>query len=52
MAIITVSRELGSLGNDAAAALAKRLGYNLVDKAALDKALAERGITEREARKV
>jgi len=51
MAIITVSRELGSLGNEAAETLAKRLGYNLVDKALLDKALHERGIAENKLEK-
>jgi len=44
MAIITLSRELGSLGNEAAETLAKRLGYTVVDKELLDKALADRGI--------
>lgn len=51
MAIITVSRELGSLGNEAAETLAKRLGYKLVDKELLDKALAGRGIAERKIEK-
>jgi cytidylate kinase len=45
MAIITVSRELGSLGTDVAQAVAKGLKYDYLDKEGFNKALGEHGFS-------
>jgi len=46
MAIITISRELGSLGTDIAQAVAKALRYDYLDKEGFNKALGEHGFSE------
>jgi cytidylate kinase len=46
MAIITVSRELGSLGTEIAQAVAKNLRYDYLDKEGFNKALSEHGFSE------
>jgi cytidylate kinase len=45
MAIITISRQLGSLGSEAAAELARELHYSLMDKDTLDRELQSYGIS-------
>ena len=44
MAIITVSRQLGSLGTDVAHRLAEKLHYRCLDKESFDRSLDEHGI--------
>jgi cytidylate kinase len=44
MAVITISRELGSKGSDIADLLCEHLGYCRVDKALLSQAAAEAGV--------
>ncbi len=46
MAIVTVSRQLGSLGTDIAHRLAEELGYDCLDKDTFDKFLNDYGITK------
>lgn len=46
MAIITISRQLGSQGTEVAQLLAKQLNYNILDRAALEPMMADEGITE------
>ncbi len=46
MAVITISREPGSLGEEAAARLAGRLGFSLIDKARLDQLSGEMDLDE------
>jgi cytidylate kinase len=46
MAIITLSRELGSLGTKIADTLSDRLGYSKLDKESLEALLEESGMTE------
>lgn len=48
MAIITVSRQVGSLGTEMAEAVAERLRYEYVDKEKIGKALAAYGLPEPE----
>ncbi len=45
MSIVTVSRELGSLGTEVAQAVAKDLKFEYLDKEAFNKALSEYGIS-------
>jgi len=44
MAIITVSRKVGSLGTEIAQAVASRLQYDYLDKEKIEKALMDRGL--------
>ncbi len=44
MAIITISRQIGSLGTEIAQALATRLHYDYLDKEKIAKALVDRGL--------
>jgi hypothetical protein len=46
MAVITISRELGSEGDRIAEMLAQRLGYHWVDKALLAQMAQEAGMDE------
>ncbi len=46
MAVITVSRQLGSRGTGLAHSLAEELGYDVVDKESLEHALVDMGIPE------
>jgi cytidylate kinase len=48
MAIITLSRELGSLGTKIADMLCSRLGYSKLDKDSLEVLLKELGMTEKQ----
>ncbi len=51
MAIITLSREMGSLGQDIARILEKELHLNYLDKESLELMLTDYGITEAEVEK-
>jgi len=51
MAVITVSRQVGSLGTELAQILAERLQYEYVDKEKIGKALATYGLPEPEVEK-
>jgi len=51
MAIITLSREMGSPGKDIARTLEKELDLNYLDKESLDLMLTDYGITEAEVEK-
>jgi len=51
MAIITLSREMGSLGKDIARTLKKELNINYLDKESLELMLTDYGITEAEVEK-
>ncbi|MFZ7127555.1 MAG: cytidylate kinase family protein [Desulfobacterales bacterium] len=51
MAVITVSRELGSLGDELARVVAARLGYDLVDKLKMSEALEMQGFHPSEVEK-
>ncbi len=44
MAIITISRQMGSFGDDIAKAVAETLQYELVDKTKISDAMAEQGL--------
>jgi cytidylate kinase len=44
MAILTVSRQMGSLGTEIARAVASRLQYHYLDKESIEKELLERGL--------
>ena len=46
MAVITISRELGSGGSDIAQQVAKRLGYEFVDKHTTDGIFRQYGLTK------
>jgi len=46
MAIITISRELATLGDETARELAKQLGYNLVDKNTLSERIKSYGVED------
>jgi len=46
MAIITISRELATLGDETAREIAKQLGYNLVDKNTLSERIKSYGIED------
>ena len=46
MAVITISREMGSLGTDVAAKAAELLGYHFVDKATIEKVLKQYGFVQ------
>jgi cytidylate kinase len=52
MAIITIARHIGSLGNETATNVAQRLGYTLVDQATLQKAAEEYGMLKSELEEV
>ncbi|MCC6497668.1 MAG: cytidylate kinase-like family protein [Propionibacteriaceae bacterium] len=45
MAVVTVSRQLGSHGGRIARALARELGYALVDKSVINKVIRQYGLT-------
>ncbi len=51
MAIITLSREMGSLGKDIALTMEKELNLNYLDKESLELMLTDYGITEAEVEK-
>jgi cytidylate kinase len=44
MAVVTVSRQAGSLGDEIAAAVAEKLSYNYVDKAKIGNAMENQGL--------
>ena len=46
MSIITVSRETGSLGDETARLLARKLGYTLLDRSAMEKAVDGEGFPD------
>ena len=46
MSVITISRQIGSLGTEIAQGMANRLGYEYVDKERIGKALADYGLPE------
>ena len=46
MAIITISRELGSMGSEIAQILEQKLKYRLIDKAILSADLFQQGISD------
>jgi cytidylate kinase len=46
MAVITISRQLGSLGNDVASAVAGRLGYRMVQREVINQAAQRAGAPE------
>jgi cytidylate kinase len=52
MAIITIARQLGSLGSETAADVAQRLDYTLVDQAKLQQAAADYGMLKSELEEV
>ena len=45
MAIITISRQIGSLGDEVAKTVADRLGYELIEKSQISKILSEHGFS-------
>jgi cytidylate kinase len=45
MAIITISKQIGSLGLEVAEAVADRLGYKLIDKSQISEALSKHGFS-------
>jgi cytidylate kinase len=45
MAIITISRQIGSLGDEVAKTVADRLGYKLIEKSQISKILSEHGFS-------
>lgn len=47
MAIITISRQLGSLGNEIAHGLAEEISYNLLNKEMISQMLLESGFSEK-----
>ena len=49
MAVITVSRQLGSHGGRIARALAGELGYDLVDKGVVNRVIRQYGLTRLDA---
>ena len=49
MAVITISRQLGSHGGRIAKALATELGYDLVDKAMVNRVIRQYGLTRLDA---
>jgi cytidylate kinase len=51
MAIITISRELATLGDETARELAKQLGYNLVDKNTLSERIKSYGVESSKLKK-
>jgi cytidylate kinase len=52
MAIITIARQMGSLGNDTAAHVARHLGYTLVDQVTLQRAAEDYGMLKSELEEV
>jgi cytidylate kinase len=52
MAIITIARQIGSLGNEIAADVAQRLNYTLVDQARLQEAAENYGMLKAELEEV
>jgi len=51
MAIITISRELATLGDETALALAKLLNYRLVDKHAIEERIKSSGVPDQKLQK-
>jgi cytidylate kinase len=51
MAIITISRELATLGDETARELTKQLGYNLVDKNTLSERIKSYGVEDSKLKK-
>lgn len=51
MAIITISRQIASLGDEVAAALAEMLGYSFINRKLLEEDLLRHGITEAKLKK-
>ena len=47
MAIITICRQLGSLGNEIAHELAEEINYNLLNKEMISQMLLESGFSEK-----
>ena len=45
MAIITISRQIGSLGDEIAKTVADRLGYELIEKSQIGQILLEHGFS-------
>ena len=52
MAIITIARQMGSLGSETAAQVAQRLDYTLVDQAKLQQAAENYGMLKSELEEV
>jgi cytidylate kinase len=52
MAIITIARQMGSLGNETATHVAQRLGYTLVDQVTLQQAAEDYGMLKSELEEV
>ena len=46
MAIITISRQIASYGDETALELAKSLGYEFIDKKELEKDLIDKGVSK------
>ncbi|RKX80085.1 MAG: hypothetical protein DRP87_00570 [Spirochaetes bacterium] len=51
MAIITISRETGSMGSEIARELSKELGLHFLDKSDMEKVLIQHGVTEMDIKK-
>ena len=45
MSVVTISRELGSLGTEIARAVAEKLNYEYIDKEKIAQALANLGLS-------
>jgi len=52
MAIITIARQMGSLGSETATNVAQRLDYTLVDQAKLQRAAEDYGMLKSELEEV
>ena len=52
MAIITISREVGSLGDEIAETVTEKLGYQLIEKSQISEALAEHGFMASDVEKL
>jgi cytidylate kinase len=48
MAVITISRQYGSGGDEVAALVSEKLGYPQFDKSQIEKAAAEAGLSQKE----
>jgi cytidylate kinase len=51
MAIITISRKIGSLGDEIAKAVADKLGYGYIEKSTISKVLSDQGFSAPEVEK-
>ncbi|MBO5401130.1 MAG: cytidylate kinase-like family protein [Spirochaetaceae bacterium] len=51
MAIITISRQVAALGDEVAAALAKKLGYKFIDRKYIENRIVELGFPEEKMKK-